>query len=117
MQLQEFKYDRFLDEEGQRQSQFFKNGRQLKHYLVPFGSGASECPGRFFAMNEIKQFLLLALWHYDLQLSEPHDTLSPDRTRAGLGILPPSQDVLLRYRARADRYTERAWGENDADDD
>ncbi|XP_017327265.1 cytochrome P450 7A1 isoform X1 [Ictalurus punctatus] len=113
----EFKYDRFLDEEGQRQSQFFKNGRQLKHYLVPFGSGASECPGRFFAMNEIKQFLLLALWHYDLQLSEPHDTLSPDRTRAGLGILPPSQDVLLRYRARADRYTERAWGENDADDD
>ncbi|KAG7330044.1 hypothetical protein KOW79_006266 [Hemibagrus wyckioides] len=88
----EFKYNRFLDEEGQRRNQFFKSGRQLKHYLVPFGSGASECPGRFFAMNEIKQFLMLALWHYDLQLSEHGDTLSPDRTRAGLGILPPAHD-------------------------
>ncbi|KAM9501142.1 cytochrome P450 7A1 isoform 1-T1 [Clarias gariepinus] len=111
----EFKYDRFLDEEGQRQSQFFKNGRQLKHYLVPFGSGASKCPGRFFAMNELKQFLMLALWHYDLEIIEPHDTLSPDRTRAGLGILPPVQDVLIRYRARANRNSERSQkrGAND----
>ncbi|XP_051577204.1 cytochrome P450 7A1-like [Myxocyprinus asiaticus] len=94
----EFKYDRFLDEAGQRKSHFFKNGRRVKHFLVPFGSGASECPGRFFAVNEIKQFLALALWHYDLQLSETDATLIPDSTRAGLGILPPSRDVLLRYR-------------------
>ncbi|KAK2860636.1 hypothetical protein Q7C36_004802 [Tachysurus vachellii] len=111
-----FKYNRFLDEEGQRRNQFYKNGRQLKHYLVPFGSGASECPGRFFAINEIKQFLMLVLWHYDLQLSEHRNTLSPDRTRAGLGILPPSQDVLLRYKTRADRYTEKPREKNGIDD-
>ncbi|XP_046708582.1 cytochrome P450 7A1 isoform X2 [Silurus meridionalis] len=104
----EFMYNRFLDKNGERRSQFYKNGRQVKHYLVPFGSGASECPGRFFAMNEIKLFLMVVLWHYDLQLNEPQGTLSPDRTRAGLGILPPSQDVLLQYRIRADRYMERS---------
>ncbi|RXN06090.1 syntenin-1 [Labeo rohita] len=92
----EFKYDRFLDDDGQRKSNFFKNERRLKHFLLPFGSGASECPGRFFAVHEIKQFLALTLWHYDLQLSDPDATLVPDSTRAGLGILPPSRDVLLR---------------------
>ncbi|XP_062850096.1 cytochrome P450 7A1 [Trichomycterus rosablanca] len=99
----EFKYDRFLDEGGEKRTLFFKNGRQLKHFLVPFGSGASECPGRFFAINEIKQFLMLVLWHYELHLTEPDTPLSPDRTRAGLGILPPSKDVILKYRVRANR--------------
>ncbi|XP_043101300.1 cytochrome P450 7A1 [Puntigrus tetrazona] len=99
----EFKYNRFLDEKGQRKSNFFKNDRKLKHYLLPFGSGASECPGRFFAVHEIKQFLALTLWNYDLQLSDPDATVVPDSTRAGLGILPPSRDVLLRYRRKTNQ--------------
>ncbi|KAL2085296.1 hypothetical protein ACEWY4_018616 [Coilia grayii] len=98
----EFQFDRFLDEAGQRKSEFYKNGRRLKHYLVPFGSGASECPGRFFAMCEIKMFLVLLLWHYDMELaqSDAQHRLSTDCTRAGLGILPPTQDVLVRYKVR-----------------
>ncbi|KAI4887786.1 hypothetical protein NFI96_028308 [Prochilodus magdalenae] len=109
----EFRYNRFLDESGQMQNQFFKNGRPLKNYLVPFGSGASKCPGRFFAMNEIKQFLTVALWHYDFHLSD-HDTmLLPDSSRAGLGVLPPEQDVLVRYRARAKRDRMRHMEERE----
>ncbi|XP_073692659.1 cytochrome P450 7A1 [Garra rufa] len=102
----EFKYNRFLDDSGQRKSDFFKNDRRLKHFLLPFGSGVSECPGRFFAVHEIKLFLALTLWHYDLQLSDPDATLVPDSTRAGLGILPPSQDVLLRYRRKTNTAAE-----------
>ncbi|XP_072544094.1 cytochrome P450 7A1 [Salminus brasiliensis] len=107
----EFRYDRYLDETGERRSQFSKNGRPLRNYLIPFGSGASKCPGRFFAMNEIKQFLTVVLWYYDLQLIDPNTTLLPDSTRAGLGILPPMQDVRLRYRARGEWYRERCMEE------
>lgn len=98
----EFKYDRYLEDGEKRKSNFFKNGRRLKHFLVPFGSGASECPGRFFAVNEIKEFIALVLWFYDLKLDDISSTLVPDSTRAGLGILPPSRDVLVRYRRKTE---------------
>ncbi|KAK1797465.1 hypothetical protein P4O66_008323 [Electrophorus voltai] len=97
----EFKYDRFLDEAGHVRTEFFKGGRLLKHCLIPFGSGASKCPGRYFAMNEIKQFLLLVLCRCELHLVDSAAVPVPDSTRAGLGILPPSCDVPIQYRARA----------------
>ncbi|XP_056128333.1 cytochrome P450 7A1 [Rhinichthys klamathensis goyatoka] len=96
----EFRFGRFLDENGQRKTHFFRNGRRLKHFLMPFGSGASECPGRFFALHEIKQFLAVTLWRYDLHLCDAGAPLDPDARRAGLGVLPPSRDVPLRYRRR-----------------
>ncbi|KAG1927020.1 cholesterol 7-alpha-monooxygenase [Pimephales promelas] len=96
----EFRFGRFLDENGQRKTHFFRNGRRLKHFLIPFGSGVSECPGRFFALNEIKQFLAVTLWRYDLHLCDAGVPLDPDARRAGLGVLPPSRDVPLRYRRR-----------------
>ncbi|XP_077057643.1 cytochrome P450 7A1 isoform X2 [Siphateles boraxobius] len=96
----EFRFGRFLDENGQRKTHFFRNGRRLKHFLMPFGSGASECPGRFFALHEIKQFLAVTLWRYDLHLCDAGVQLDPDARRAGLGVLPPSRDVPLRYRRR-----------------
>lgn len=117
--LQEFQFDRFLDEAGQRKSHFYKNGRKLKYFLLPFGSGASECPGRFFAVCEIKMFLALVLWHYDLELQHSNAALTTDCTRAGLGILPPTQDVILRYRVRPKASTsstrkEEQPGESDS---
>ncbi|CAM4532774.1 unnamed protein product [Leuciscus chuanchicus] len=96
----EFRFDRFLDENGQRKTHFLRNGRPLKHFLMPFGSGVSKCPGRFFALNEIKQFLAVTLWRYDLHLCDAGVPLDPDARRAGLGVLPPSRDVPLRYRRR-----------------
>ncbi|XP_062377161.1 cytochrome P450 7A1 isoform X2 [Sardina pilchardus] len=117
----EFQFDRFLDNAGQRRSLFYKNGRRLKHFLVPFGSGVSECPGRFFAVCEIKIFLALVLWHYDLELGHSNTPLTTDCTRAGLGILPPTQDVLLRYRVRprastSDTCKKEQHGEGDSDE-
>ncbi|XP_051943118.1 cytochrome P450 7B1 [Hippocampus zosterae] len=95
-QPQTFCFDRFA-----RQTEFFKNGRKLHHFLMPFGSGASICPGRFFAVNEIKQFVCLLLLYFDLRLEPGQPDARPDASRAGLGIPRPARDVRFQYRMRS----------------
>ncbi|XP_061695372.1 cytochrome P450 7A1 isoform X2 [Syngnathoides biaculeatus] len=94
---QMFRFDRFAGK-----SEFFKNGQKLHYYLMPFGSGASVCPGRFFAVNEIKQFVSLLVLYFDLQLEAGQPDARPDVGRAGLGVLRPDRDVRFRYRPRRD---------------
>ncbi|XP_030630211.1 cytochrome P450 7A1 [Chanos chanos] len=97
-----YKYDRYLDENGQEKTSFYRNGRKLRYYYMPFGSGVTKCPGRFFAVHEIKQFLSLALTYFDLELLDPEVKVPPlDQSRAGLGILQPTYDVDFRYRLKA----------------
>uniref|UniRef100_A0A8C4PWB0 Cytochrome P450, family 7, subfamily A, polypeptide 1 n=1 Tax=Eptatretus burgeri TaxID=7764 RepID=A0A8C4PWB0_EPTBU len=94
-----FQYDRFLDEDGKLRTVFEKNGRKLKYSYMPFGSGVTMCPGRFFAMNEMKQFLVLVLSYFDIALMEPEGQVPAlDQSRIGLGILQPHSDVSFRYR-------------------
>ncbi|XP_053294712.1 cytochrome P450 7B1 isoform X1 [Pleuronectes platessa] len=95
-----YRFDRFV-QDGKEKKNFYKDGRKLKYYLMPFGSGSSKCPGRYFAVYEIKQFLCLVLLHLDLQLEEGQGGAALDPGRAGLGILWPSADVRFRYRLRA----------------
>ncbi|XP_064201792.1 cytochrome P450 7A1 [Anguilla rostrata] len=97
-----YRYDRFLDESGQERSSFFRGGRKLRYYYMPFGSGVTKCPGRFFAVHEIKQFLFLLLAHFDMALLDGQVKVPPlDQSRAGLGILQPTYDVDFRYRLKA----------------
>lgn len=67
---------------------------------MPFGSGVTICPGRLFAVQEIKQFLILMLSYFELELVESCIQMSPlDQSRAGLGILPPLlHDIEFRYK-------------------
>ncbi|XP_066576153.1 cytochrome P450 7A1 [Amia ocellicauda] len=96
-----FKYDRYLDDNGQEKTSFFRNGRKLRYYYMPFGSGVTKCPGRFFAVHEIKQFLSLLLSYFDMELADPHVKIPQlDQSRAGLGILQPTYDVNFRYRMK-----------------
>nr|XP_006634079.1 PREDICTED: cholesterol 7-alpha-monooxygenase-like [Lepisosteus oculatus] len=96
-----FKYDRYLDENGQEKTSFCRNGRKLRHYYMPFGSGVTKCPGRFFAVHEIKQFLSTLLSYFDMELLDPNEKIPPlDQSRAGLGILQPTYDVDFRYRLK-----------------
>uniref|UniRef100_A0A667WUN8 Cytochrome P450, family 7, subfamily B, polypeptide 1 n=1 Tax=Myripristis murdjan TaxID=586833 RepID=A0A667WUN8_9TELE len=95
-----YRYDRFV-QDGRQKTDFYKDGQRLKYYCMPFGSGATMCPGRYFAINEIKQFLFLLLLHFDLQLVEGQPKVTLDTSRAGLGILLPAKDVRFRYRLRA----------------
>ncbi|XP_041847950.1 cytochrome P450 7B1 [Melanotaenia boesemani] len=97
---QEFRFDRFV-QDGREKTEFYKDGQKLRYYLMPFGSGSSMCPGRYFAINEIKQFVCLLLLYFDLQLEDGQNRPALDPGRAGLGILLPSTDVRFRYRLRA----------------
>ncbi|XP_028987932.1 cytochrome P450 7B1 isoform X2 [Betta splendens] len=94
-----FRFDRYM-QDGAEKTDFYKDGQKLKYYLMPFGSGSTMCPGRYFALNEIKQFLSLLLLYFDLELEEGQARATLDPGRAGLGILLPAADVRFRYRMR-----------------
>ncbi|XP_019374572.1 PREDICTED: cholesterol 7-alpha-monooxygenase [Gavialis gangeticus] len=96
-----FKYDRFLNENGEEKTAFYHSGRKLRHYYMPFGAGIAKCPGRLFAVHEIKQFLTLVLSYFEMEFVD-NDVACPslDQSRAGLGILPPGNDIDFRYRLK-----------------
>ncbi|XP_004479325.1 7-alpha-hydroxycholest-4-en-3-one 12-alpha-hydroxylase [Dasypus novemcinctus] len=96
-----FKYDRFLNADGSRKVDFYKGGKKIHHYSMPWGSGVSICPGRFFALSELKLFVLLMVTYFDLELADP-DAPQPaiDPRRWGFGVTQPSHDVRVRYRLR-----------------
>ncbi|XP_056378012.1 cytochrome P450 7B1 isoform X1 [Hyla sarda] len=99
---EEYKYDRFV-EDGKEKTAFYKKGKKLKAFLMPFGSGSTICPGRFFAVNEIKQFLAVLLTYVDMELVD-YKTLGQDNSRSGLGILLPNSDVSFRFKPRKYDY-------------
>ncbi|XP_030046016.1 cholesterol 7-alpha-monooxygenase [Microcaecilia unicolor] len=97
-----FKYDRYLDTNGKEKTTFYRNGRRLKYYYMPFGSGITKCPGRLFAVHEIKQFLTLLLSYFEMELVDKNVSCpSLDQTRAGLGILQPTNDIEFKYKFKS----------------
>lgn len=96
-----FKYDRFLNPNGSRKVDFYKAGQKIHHYTMPWGSGVSICPGRFFALSEMKLFVLLMVQYFDLELVDPNTPVPPiDPRRWGFGIMQPTHDVRIRYRLK-----------------
>ncbi|XP_069331686.1 5-beta-cholestane-3-alpha,7-alpha-diol 12-alpha-hydroxylase-like [Eulemur rufifrons] len=94
-----FKYDRFLNPDGSRKVDFYKAGKKIHHYTMPWGSGVSICPGRFFALSEMKLFVLLMVTYFDLELLDPDTPVPPiNPKRWGFGTLHPNHDVRFRYR-------------------
>lgn len=96
-----FKYDRFLNPDGSVKKDFYKDGKRLKNYSLPWGAGHNQCLGRTFATNSIKQFVSLVLLHFDLELLDT-DVEVPefDLSRYGFGLLQPEHEVPVRYRLR-----------------
>ncbi|XP_034540405.1 5-beta-cholestane-3-alpha,7-alpha-diol 12-alpha-hydroxylase-like [Notolabrus celidotus] len=98
---QSFKYDRFLNPDGSKKTNFFKSGKKVKYFSMPWGAGVSKCPGRFFAVNELKQFLFLMLSYFDLELMNPkEETPDADAKRLGFGVIHPTREVQFRYRLK-----------------
>ncbi len=92
-----YRFDRFHSPDGRKQ--FYKRGQRVPLPLMPFGAGVSMCPGRFFAMNEIKLFVASAVSNWNLELlDEPVPEF--EYSRAGLGIYPPAHDVSVRIRRK-----------------
>jgi len=95
-----FKYDRFVNPDGTKKD-FYKNGKRLKYFNMPWGAGVSTCPGRFFATAEMKLFVFLMLTHYDLELvNDKEEIPAIDSSRWGFGTMQPVHDVRFRYRPR-----------------
>lgn len=86
----EFKYDRFVD------ATFYKNGQVLKNPIMSFGS---ICPGKKYALTQAKWFLLSLVHSFDMELLEGEST-KPDVNYHGHEILPPTNEVQIRYRSR-----------------
>ncbi|KAM4705774.1 7-alpha-hydroxycholest-4-en-3-one 12-alpha-hydroxylase [Rhinophrynus dorsalis] len=98
---EQFKYDRFLNEDGTKKTDFFKNGKKLKYYTMPWGAGTTICPGRFFAINELKQFVFLMLTYFEFELVNPKEEIpSIDPNRWGFGSMQPTHEVQFKYRLR-----------------
>lgn len=95
-----FRYDRFLNSDGLVKN-FYKSGKKLKYHNVPFGIGPSKCPGRFFAVTEIKMFVFLMLACFDLELVNGEEEIPPtDKSQFGFGTILPVHDIQFRYRLR-----------------
>ncbi|XP_030053392.1 5-beta-cholestane-3-alpha,7-alpha-diol 12-alpha-hydroxylase [Microcaecilia unicolor] len=95
----QFKYDRFLNPDGTKKADFYKNGKKVKDFTMPWGAGVSVCPGRFFAKNEIKQLVFHMLAYFDFELVNAEEDIPPiDQSRWGLGVIHPTHDTQFRYR-------------------
>lgn len=96
-----FKYDRFLNPDGSKKTDFYKAGKKVKYFNMPWGAGVSMCPGRFFATNEMKQFVFLMLTYFDFELKNPDEEIPGiDIRRWGFGSMQPTRDIRFRYRLR-----------------
>jgi len=54
---QMFQFDRFLNADGTEKKEFFKEGVRVKHPSVPWGTQDNLCPGRYFAVSAIKEWV------------------------------------------------------------
>ncbi|XP_036387524.1 prostacyclin synthase-like [Megalops cyprinoides] len=98
---EKFKYDRFLNADGTEKKDFFKGGKRLKYYTMPWGAGKNVCVGKDFAISSIKQFLFLVLTHMELELCDPASALPEmNATRYGFGMMQPEKDLPIRYKLR-----------------
>uniref|UniRef100_A0A3B4B2T0 Prostacyclin synthase n=1 Tax=Periophthalmus magnuspinnatus TaxID=409849 RepID=A0A3B4B2T0_9GOBI len=101
-QPQMFKYDRFLNEDMTVKRTFYKDGRQLKHYSMPWGAGGNM--GKSLCIFCLR-FVSLVLTHLDVELCEPGARLPPvDPGRYGFGMLKPHGDVQVRCRLRTTQH-------------
>ncbi|XP_060926241.1 prostacyclin synthase-like [Limanda limanda] len=101
---QKYKYNRFLNEDGSTKRDFYKGGRKLKYYTMPWGAGTNGCVGKRFAINTIRKFVYLVLTNYDLELCDPSAQMPEvNASRYGFGMLQPEGDLLIRYKQRKTR--------------
>ena len=89
--MQEFLYDRFVD------AKFYKNGKEVKHPVMAFGS---LCPGKRYAILQLKWYIITALNKFDMELDG--ESAQYDYKYHGHEILPPVEDIDFRFRLRRD---------------
>ncbi|XP_028262471.1 prostacyclin synthase-like [Parambassis ranga] len=98
---QKYKYNRFLNEDGSVKRDFYKGGKRLKYYTMPWGAGTNGCVGKQFAINTIRQFVYMVLTNYELELCDPNAQMPEiNASRYGFGMLQPEGDLPVRYKPK-----------------
>ncbi|KAK7893107.1 hypothetical protein WMY93_022259 [Mugilogobius chulae] len=97
-----FKYDRFLNPDGTKKKDFYKKGKRVKYYTAPWGGGLPMCPGRFFAINELKQFVFHMLVYFDFELLNPDEKIPSYKVEQfGYGTQHPDREINFRTGSKA----------------
>jgi cytochrome P450 len=99
----EFQLERFLGQPVESSTVTDVKGNKVSGGYMPFGAGISMCPGRHFARNEIKLYVVTFLSLFDLEAVDAAPLQHPGYllSRAGLGIFPPAKDVQVKYSPKA----------------
>jgi len=66
-----------------------------ENHFLAFGRGKHECPGRFFAANEVKIAMAYALMNYDIRLKGNE---IPKPVRVGFEYMAPAATIQVRRR-------------------
>ncbi|KAL0574917.1 hypothetical protein V5O48_007039 [Marasmius crinis-equi] len=81
-----------------------QEGENLKHQMVTpepnyvaFGAGKQACPGRFFAVNEIKALVSYTLLNYDIKIDEADE---PPKTEEMGGRIVSNSKTKVMFRKR-----------------
>ncbi|KAF9257927.1 cytochrome P450 [Marasmius fiardii PR-910] len=81
-----------------------EQGESMKHQMVTpgvdyvaFGAGKHACPGRFFAVNELKALFAHTLLHYDIKLDEAD---APPKTETFSGRIQSNSKTQVMLRKR-----------------
>ncbi|XP_041060391.1 prostacyclin synthase isoform X2 [Carcharodon carcharias] len=100
---EKFKYDRFLNQNGTKKTDFFKGGKQLKYYNMPWGAGTNVCVGQSFAITSLKVFVFIMLSCFDFQLTNPKTDIPAFNTsRYGFGLMQPENDIMFQYKLKVE---------------
>lgn len=74
------------------------DGNATKLIWMPFGKGRHECPGQWFAKEEIKQFLFYLIKNYTFETLQTNDL-----EQRGFLTLKLAEDVFIRLTPRENR--------------
>ena len=66
-----------------------------------FGHGRHACPGRFFAVNELKALVAYVLMTYDIKLEDDKPRVPPEPRWFGTSLLrDETSKIMFRRRVR-----------------
>ena len=77
----------------------------IQGHWFPYGGGTNQCPGRFFAKQEMLAAVAILIRAVEIELVDPEEarTAAPDMKYFPVGALPPDRPIPVRMRRRARR--------------